>query len=49
MGGLRMLEVTWAYGLMLAFMSYNGWIAIAIIVGSALGYWAFAHFLSRSA
>nr|CAB3266226.1 high affinity copper uptake protein 1-like [Phallusia mammillata] len=38
---LHLVQVTISYALMLIFMSYNGYLAIAIIVGAGLGYFFF--------
>lgn len=38
---LHLIQVTVSYALMLIFMSYNGYLAISIIVGAGLGYFLF--------
>jgi len=38
---LHMLQVFIGYLLMLAFMTYNAWICISVIVGAGLGYFVF--------
>ena len=39
---LHLVQITVAYVLMLAFMTYNGWLCIALLLGSAFGYLVFA-------
>ncbi|XP_057308862.1 high affinity copper uptake protein 1-like [Hydractinia symbiolongicarpus] len=38
---LHMLQVFVGYLLMLAFMTYNVWLCVAVVVGSGVGYFAF--------
>lgn len=38
---LHMIQVFLGYLLMLAFMTYNAWICIAVVLGSGLGYFLF--------
>jgi copper transporter 1 len=33
----------YAFMIMLLFMTYNGWVMIAVSVGAAVGYWFFGH------
>ncbi|XP_047133875.1 high affinity copper uptake protein 1 isoform X1 [Hydra vulgaris] len=40
---LHMVQMTLSYMLMLAVMTYNAWLLIAILIGSAIGYFIFAH------
>ncbi len=38
---LHMIQVFIGYMLMLAFMTFNAWICLAVILGAGLGYFAF--------
>lgn len=38
---LHMLQVFLGYFLMLAFMTYNAWVCLAVILGAGLGYFLF--------
>jgi len=38
---LHIIHLVSGYFLMLAIMTYNGWVAIAIVVGAAIGYFIF--------
>ena len=44
---LHMVQVALSYGLMMVFMTFNGWLCIAVIVGAGVGYllfgWKMAH------
>ena len=40
-GLLQVVQVFIGYLLMLAFMTYNAWICIAVLIGAGLGYIAF--------
>nr|CAB3266227.1 probable low affinity copper uptake protein 2 [Phallusia mammillata] len=46
---VHIVKVATSYGLMLAVMTYNGYIAIAILVGATLGYYLFCHKLEEFA
>ncbi|CAK8674603.1 protein SLC31A2-like [Clavelina lepadiformis] len=39
----HVIKVALSYGLMLSFMTYNAYIAIAILAGAAIGYFLFCH------
>ena len=39
---MHMLQVFVSYLLMLAFMTYNVWIGIAVVLGAGIGYFVFA-------
>lgn len=45
---LHVVQVSLGYMLMLCVMSYNAWIFLAVIVGSALGYFISFQLLNRS-
>ena len=38
---LHMLQVTLSYFLMLIFMTFNGWLCIAVVLGAGFGYFLF--------
>ena len=38
---LHFIQVTVSYALMLIFMTYNGYLAISILIGASLGYFVF--------
>ena len=38
---LQMVQLTWAYFLMLIFMTYNAWLCIAVVLGDGVGYFIF--------
>jgi len=38
---LQFIQTTLSFALMLVFMTYNGWLALAILLGDALGYFLF--------
>lgn len=43
---MHMLQVLISYFLMLAFMTYNVWIGLGIIIGAGFGYFVFGAFVS---
>jgi copper transporter 1 len=45
---LHMVQVALSYGLMMVFMTFNGWLCIAVIVGAGIGYLIFGWKLSHA-
>lgn len=39
---LHMIQFVIGYFLMFIFMTYNVWLALAVVIGTGLGYWLFA-------
>nr|XP_015907342.1 high affinity copper uptake protein 1 isoform X2 [Parasteatoda tepidariorum] len=39
--GLHVVQIVVSYFLMLIFMTYNGWLCIAVVLGSGVGYFVF--------
>ncbi|XP_063992788.1 high affinity copper uptake protein 1-like [Diachasmimorpha longicaudata] len=39
---LHMIQLILGYFLMFIFMTYNVWLALAVVIGTGLGYWIFA-------